>query len=119
MGYISYNIKAKQNLTTGTEIRNIAYITFDYTETIATNQIDPHDPSAGTDPNLECLITIDAHLPDSYIEPLNAESLSPLALNYPRSRGNSNSWTVANLVPRRTPRQKQPTPTAFTPPLLS
>ena len=80
MGYISYNIKAKQDLVTGTEIRNVAYITFDYTETIATNQVDPHDPSAGTDPNLECLITIDADLPDSYIEPLEAESLSPVTL---------------------------------------
>jgi len=80
MGYVSYNIKAKQDLTTGTEIRNIAHITFDYAETIATNQIDPHDLSKGTDPNLECLITIDADLPESYIEPLDAEAMSPLTL---------------------------------------
>ncbi len=80
MGYVNYNIKAKPDLATGTELRNIAYITFDFLETIATNQIDPHDPSAGTDPDLECLITIDAGLPDSYIEPLPAESLSPFML---------------------------------------
>ena len=80
MGYINYNIKAMPDLTTGTELRNIAYITFDFMETIATNQIDPHDPGAGTDPVLECPITIDAGLPESHIDPLPEESVSPFIL---------------------------------------
>ncbi len=57
-GYFSYTIKPKQGVPSGTEIRNIAYITFDFQGTIATNQIDPHDPSKGTDPGKECLNTI-------------------------------------------------------------
>jgi len=57
-GYLSYTIRPEKELTSGTEIRNVAEITFDYQETIATNQVDPHDPSQGTDPNKECLNTI-------------------------------------------------------------
>ena len=58
MGHFSYVINTEPNLPTGTEIRNVAYITFDFIERIATNQIDPHDPSKGTDPAKECLNTI-------------------------------------------------------------
>ncbi|MFQ5965289.1 MAG: RHS repeat-associated core domain-containing protein, partial [Candidatus Scalinduaceae bacterium] len=57
-GHFSYTVKPKGGLPTGTEIRNVAYITFDFQETIATNQVDPHDPSKGTDPNKEALNTI-------------------------------------------------------------
>jgi len=57
-GFFSYIIKPKKGLPNGTEIRNVAIIQFDFQATIATNQIDPHDPSQGTDPNLECLNTI-------------------------------------------------------------
>jgi len=59
-GHISYIVRSKEDLEPGTEIRNIAEITFDFSETIATNQVDPHDPSKGTDPNMECLNTIAA-----------------------------------------------------------
>ena len=57
-GYFTYIIKAKEGLSPGTKIRNVALITFDSQETIATNQVDPHDPSQGTDPSKECLNTI-------------------------------------------------------------
>ena len=57
-GYFSYAINAKAGLAAGTEIRNVAHITFDYQDTIATNQVDPHDPSQGTDPDKECLNTV-------------------------------------------------------------
>ncbi|MCP4853392.1 MAG: RHS repeat protein [Fuerstiella sp.] len=69
-GYFSYIIDAKADLVTGTEIRNIAIIVFDRGEVIATNQIDPHDPSQGTDPAKEALNTIDADTPDSNVLPL-------------------------------------------------
>jgi len=39
-------------------IPNIAYISFDFQEAIATNQIDPHDPGAGTDPEKEAYISL-------------------------------------------------------------
>lgn len=57
-GHVNYVIRAREDLPAGTEIRNVAYITFDFAQTIATNQVDPHDPSQGVDPNLECLNTI-------------------------------------------------------------
>jgi len=41
-----------------TVIKNIAYITFDFQETIATNLRNPHDPSQGTDPDKEAFVTI-------------------------------------------------------------
>ena len=72
MGFISYVIQANAGLATGTEIRNIALISFDGQETIATNQIDPHDPAEGTDVTKEALVTIDAGAPSSSVNPLEA-----------------------------------------------
>jgi RHS repeat-associated protein len=58
MGYVSYVIDPKSGLPNGTEIRNVALISFDGQPHIATNQVDPHDPSKGTDPTKEALNTI-------------------------------------------------------------
>jgi RHS repeat-associated protein len=71
-GYISYTSQPRPDLATGTQIRNIALITFDVNEPIATNQVDPHDPSQGTDPQKEALNTIDAGIPTSSVDPLPA-----------------------------------------------
>ena len=62
-GYIAYTVQPKAGLPTGTEIRNVALISFDGQTIIATNQVDPHDPSQGTDPAKEALNTIDAGTP--------------------------------------------------------
>ena len=72
-GHFSYTVKPKADTPSGTEIRNVAYITFDGAETIATNQVDPHDPSQGTDPTMECLNTIDGGAPTSSVAVLPAE----------------------------------------------
>ena len=72
MGFIKYTVMPKAGLPTGTELRNIALITFDFIETIATNQIDPHDPSKGTNPDLECLSRIDGSAPASQVAALPA-----------------------------------------------
>jgi hypothetical protein len=69
-GHVSYIIRSKPNLPTGTEIRNVALISFDHQPAIATNQRDPHDPSQGTDPAKEALNTIDADLPTSAVASL-------------------------------------------------
>lgn len=69
-GFVSYLIRPKPDLTSGAEIRNVATIQFDFGLEIATNQVDPLDPSQGTDPNLEALVTIDAIPPTSSVEPL-------------------------------------------------
>ncbi len=72
MGHIAYTINAKPNLPTGTQIRNVARISFDLLPSIATNQRDPHNPAAGTDPAKECLNTIDVGRPTSQVLPLPA-----------------------------------------------
>ncbi|KPJ58544.1 MAG: hypothetical protein AMJ46_14050, partial [Latescibacteria bacterium DG_63] len=74
MGHISYTIKPRVDLATGTEIRNVALISFDGQPQIATNQVDPHDPLQGTDPAKECLNTIDADGPTSQIDPLPTQT---------------------------------------------
>ena len=71
-GYVSYTVRPKTGQATGTELRNIASIVFDAQPAIATNLKDPHNPSAGTDPNKEALVTLDTVAPTSRIEPLPA-----------------------------------------------
>jgi hypothetical protein len=66
-GHVSYFVHAKSGLPTGTELRNVATIIFDFNEPITTNQIDVHDPGAGTDPAKEALNTIDATAPVSQV----------------------------------------------------
>ncbi|MEZ6077962.1 MAG: dockerin type I domain-containing protein [Pirellulaceae bacterium] len=71
-GYFTYTIAPIAGLPSGTEITNIALITFDHFETIATDQIDPHDPSQGTDPRRRAPVTLDAAPPESHVESLPA-----------------------------------------------
>ncbi|MEI6566018.1 MAG: RHS repeat-associated core domain-containing protein [Verrucomicrobiota bacterium] len=66
-GHASYVIRPKTGLLTGTEIRNIATITFDGLETIRTDQVDPHNLAAGYDTNKQALVTIDADAPTSAV----------------------------------------------------
>lgn len=73
-GYVSYLIRPKTGIPSGTAIRNVATIQFDFGEKIETNQIDPHDRSKGTDPNREALVTIDADPPTSAVAPLPAQA---------------------------------------------
>jgi len=78
MGHISYTIKHMDSIAENTGIRNTAKIVFDMGEVIFTNQVDPHDPSQGTDPAKEALITIDKGEPKSSI--LHIENISQTAL---------------------------------------
>lgn len=57
-GHISYVVRARPDVPSGTEIRNVATIQFDFGLSIDTNQNDPLDPSEGTDPDREALVTI-------------------------------------------------------------
>jgi hypothetical protein len=76
-GFFSYLVRTHDDLATGTEIRNVATIIFDFNEAITTNQVDVHDPNAGTDPDKEALITIDAATPSSEVTDLPATVLTP------------------------------------------
>jgi uncharacterized repeat protein (TIGR01451 family) len=69
-GHLSYIVNARAGLPTGTEIRNVAVISFDNLSSLATNLKDVHNPGAGTDPGKECLNTIDAVAPTSLVLPL-------------------------------------------------
>ena len=66
-GHISYTIRPKSNLTTGTQIRNVATITFDANPPIPTDLIDDSNPNSGHDTNKQALVTIDANLPVSSV----------------------------------------------------
>jgi len=66
-GHISYVVWPKANLASGAELRNVSRIQFDFGETIATNQRDPHDPLQGTDPSREALVTLDGTPPQSQV----------------------------------------------------
>jgi len=69
---VKYTVRLNPDLPTGAQIKNVAYITFDFIETIGTDQLDPHDPSQGTDPDLECFSTVDAVSPTSSVNSLPA-----------------------------------------------
>ena len=71
-GYIQYSARPKAGLSTGTQIRGTASITFDQNSPIATDQVDPHDPSKGTDPSKEAPVTIDSEAPSSHVLTLPA-----------------------------------------------
>jgi RHS repeat-associated protein len=72
MGHVSYIVKPRAGLPSGTAFRNVALVRFDFQETVATDQVDDHDPSKGTDPAKEALATIDSVPPTSSVSPLPA-----------------------------------------------
>ncbi|HZL37246.1 MAG TPA: FG-GAP-like repeat-containing protein, partial [Tepidisphaeraceae bacterium] len=75
-GYFSYFVSPKASLLTGTQIRNIADISFDQQPIITTDQVNDEDPSKGVDPAKQDLITIDAVAPASRVAALPANASS-------------------------------------------
>jgi RHS repeat-associated protein len=75
-GFFTYVVQPKAGLPTSTQIRNIATVVFDANDPITTDQVDPHDPTKGTDPAKQDLITIDAGPPTSSVAPLPATETS-------------------------------------------
>jgi hypothetical protein len=76
IGYIGFLIDPKSGLPTGTQIRNVALITFDANPAIATDEVNDDDPSEGVDPTKQALVTIDAGPPTSSVGPLPPEETS-------------------------------------------
>jgi RHS repeat-associated protein len=74
--HFSYTIQPKAGLPSGTELRNVALIRFDRQTSIATNQVDPQDPSKGADLAREALNTIDAGPPSSMVASFPATGTS-------------------------------------------
>ncbi len=73
-GDIQFLTQPNAGLPTGTQIRNVAYVTFDQNGSIATDQVDDEDPSKGHDPNKQALVTIDSGPPSSSVASLPAVS---------------------------------------------
>jgi RHS repeat-associated protein len=92
MGYFAYTVNPKPALAENTEIRNIAKIVFDLGEVIYTNQVDPHDPSQGTDPTKEALVTIDVSAPNSAVDSLLESSNSSFTVSW---NGTDNASGIA------------------------
>jgi YD repeat-containing protein len=96
-GFVSYAVSPLPALTTSTEIRSVAVINFDFSYDIQTNQVDPHDPSKGTDPNKEALVTIDATAPTSKVSALPAGVKPVFPVTWSGNDGNGSgiaSYTV-------------------------
>ena len=92
MGKIDYTIQAKPGLATGTQIINVAQISFDKALSIATDQVDDEDPTQGIDPTKQAPITIDT----------GAFSTSSVTAPQTSSTSNFNvSWSGRRLEPNR------------------
>jgi RHS repeat-associated protein len=70
IGFVSFTINPKAGLVTGTQIRNIAGVSFNFSPNIFTDQVSDEDPTLGIDPAKQALITIDATPPTSAVSSL-------------------------------------------------
>jgi hypothetical protein len=66
-GYLTYTVSPKSIVPNSTVINNVALITFDGNQPIATDQVDDDDASKGIDPTKEAPVTIDATTPTSHV----------------------------------------------------
>ncbi|HEV8062957.1 MAG TPA: DUF4214 domain-containing protein [Gemmataceae bacterium] len=82
MGYVSYLVDQKSGLPTGTQITNVALVTFDSNQAIATDQVNDDNPSLGIDPTKEALVTIDAGPPASSVTALPQFSPGQFTLSW-------------------------------------
>ena len=67
VGSVSYTVDPNQGLTSGTQINNVATITFDTNPSLTTDQVNDEDPSQGIDPSKEATVTIDSTPPTSSV----------------------------------------------------
>jgi RHS repeat-associated protein len=74
IGFFTFTINPKTGLATGTQIRNVADVSFDQAQIISTDQVNDEDPSQGIDPNKQALVTIDATPPTSTVATLPAHT---------------------------------------------
>ena len=97
-GYVSFVISPNAGLATGTQIRNVANIVFDGHTPIATDLVSDEDPSEGTDPTKEALITIDNTVPTSTVTALPAtESSTSFTVSWSGSDGDGSGIAYYNV----------------------
>ncbi len=73
-GSVGFTVQPLAGLPTGTQVRNVALVTFGINAAIATDQANDEDPTQGIDPNKQALVTIDSGAPSSSVSPLPAFS---------------------------------------------
>ena len=73
-GFVSFTVSPKVSLPTGTQITNVADISFDLGKAIATDQVSETDPSQGVNPTKQALVTIDSGSPTSSVAALPART---------------------------------------------
>lgn len=76
-GMVSYLVRPKSGIPTGTEIHSVAQISFDQVRTTATDQVHLQDPGQGVDQTRQLLITLDSAAPTSNVAPLSTYTLGP------------------------------------------
>jgi RHS repeat-associated protein len=81
-GHISYTVLPQSGLPTGTQIHNVATVTFDSNPPIATDQVDENDATKGVDPAKQNLNTIDSVPPTSSVGSLSAFSRASFNVNW-------------------------------------
>jgi hypothetical protein len=98
LGFVSFTISPKTGLATGTQVRNVAQVAFDFAQSIATDQVNDQDPTKGIDPTKQALITIDAGPPTSNVNPLPAASPGTFTLTWSGSDDPGGSGIASNDV---------------------
>lgn len=73
VGTFSYTVDPNLGLASGTQINNVATITFDTNPAITTDQANDEDASQGIDPSKEATVTIDNAPPTSSVTVLPAD----------------------------------------------
>jgi hypothetical protein len=82
LGHIGFTVMPRAGLPTGTQIRNVATVTFDINPPITTDQVNENDPSQGVDPAKQALNTIDAVAPTSSVTGLAAFSPASFTVSW-------------------------------------
>jgi RHS repeat-associated protein len=82
LGHVSYKGLLKAGLPTGTQVRNVATVTFDINPPITTDQVSETDPNQGVDLGKQCLNTVDAVAPTSSVSGLSAYSPSSFKVSW-------------------------------------
>jgi len=97
-GFISYTVSPKSGLATGVVIPNIASIVFDSNPPITTDQLDPLDPSKGTDPATRAFVTIDSTIPHAQINTLPSAVTPSFIVSWRSASGAGGSGVASYSV---------------------
>jgi RHS repeat-associated protein len=83
MGHIGFTVLPRLGLVSGTQIRNVAFVTIDDNPSVRTDQVNDANVALGINPNKQALVTIDSGPPVAGVTPLPvAEGTSSFAITW-------------------------------------